>query len=112
MNRMINKILHEISETQLGFMKDKVQKNLYLCCIDYSNAFDKVKHSDLFEILLRYNCDGKDHRVMRNLYWEQEATIRIDDDCGVFKPICRGMSGLHFFSRPFQYLRRRSQSRR
>ena len=24
------------------------------------------------------------------MYWEQEAPIRIDDDCSVYKPICRG----------------------
>ena len=56
-----------ISETQFGFMIEKgtanaifslrtlmeraieVQKDLYLCFIDYSKAFDKVhvKHSDL-----------------------------------------------------------------
>ena len=63
MNRMRNKILPEVSETQFGFMADKgtrnaifalktlmersieVQKDLYLCFIDYSKAFDKVRHS-------------------------------------------------------------------
>ena len=92
MNRMRNKIPPEISETQFGFMKDKgsrnaifslrtlmeraieIQKDLYLCFIDYSKAFDKVKHSDLFDILLRDNCDGKDLRVVRNLYWVQTCT--------------------------------------
>ena len=61
MNRMRNKILPEISETQFGYMADKgtrntiltlmeraieVQKELYLCFIDYSKASDKVKHSN------------------------------------------------------------------
>ena len=41
-----------------------VQKDLYLSFIDYSKAFDEVKHSDLFDILLRHNCDGKDLRVI------------------------------------------------
>ena len=53
--------------------------------------FDKVKHSDLFDILLSHNCDGKDLRVIRNLYWEQEVTIRIDNDCSGYKTICRGV---------------------
>ena len=127
MNRMRNKILPEISEPQFEFMTDKgtrnaifslrtlmeraieVQKHLYLCFIDYSKAFDKVKHSDLFEVLLRHNCDGKDLRViLRNLNWEQEATIRIDDECSVYKPICRGVrQGWVFFSsRPLQHLQR------
>ena len=66
-----------IMVTQLGFMADKgtrnaifslrtlmervikVQKDLYQCFIDYSNASDKVRHSDMFDILPRYNCDGK-----------------------------------------------------
>ena len=42
----------------------EVQKDV----IDYSKAFDKVKHSDLFGLLLRHTCDGKDLRVIRNLY--------------------------------------------
>ena len=46
----------------------EVHKHLYLCFIDYSKAFDKVKHFDLFDILFRHNCDGKDLRVIRNLY--------------------------------------------
>ena len=69
----------------------EVQKDLYLCFIDYSKAFDKVRHSDLFDILLRLNCDGKDLRVIRNLYWEQEAAIRVDNDCSEYRPICRGV---------------------
>ena len=62
MKRMRNKILPEISETQFGFIADEstrstiislstlmeraieVQKDLHLCFIDYSKAFDKVKH--------------------------------------------------------------------
>ena len=109
MNRMRNNILPEISETQFGFMADKgtrnaifalrtlmeraieVQKDLYLCFIDYSKAFDKVGHSDLFDILQGINCDGKDLRVIRNLYWEQEAAIRVDSDCSEYRPICRGV---------------------
>ena len=43
-------------------------------------------HSDLFDI-----------RVMEKtlessgLKWEQEATIRVDNYCSVYKPICRGV---------------------
>ena len=35
------------------------------------------------------------------MYWEQEATIRIDDDSSVYKPICMGSEvGLRFFFPP------------
>ena len=39
-------------------------QDLYLYLFDYSKAFDKVKHSDLFDILLRHNCDRKDHKKL------------------------------------------------
>ena len=116
MNRMRNKIIPEMSGTQFEFMTDKgtrnaifslrtlteraieVQKELCLCFIDYSQAFDKVKHSDLFDILLTHNWDGKVLRVIRNVYREQEATMRIDVDCSVYKPICRVMRQGFVFS--------------
>ena len=28
----------------------EIQKNLYLCVSDYSTSFDKVKHSDLYDM--------------------------------------------------------------
>ena len=40
----------------------EVQKDLYLCFVDYSMAFDKVKHYDLFDIFLRHNCDVNERR--------------------------------------------------
>ena len=50
-------------------------------------------------MLLRHNCDGKDLRVIRNMYWKQEATIRIGYDCSVYKMICKGVKqGCFFFS--------------
>ena len=109
MKRMRNKILPGISKTQFGFMADKgtrnaiftlktlmersieVQKDLYFCFIDYSKAFDKVRHSDLFDILAGLHIDGEDLRVLRNLYWEQEASIRVDNDISQYKPIRRGV---------------------
>ena len=76
----------EISETQFGFVTDRgtrnaifslnmlmersveVQKDLYLCLIDYSKAFDKVRHNDLFDILSKLDVDAKDLCILRNLY--------------------------------------------
>ena len=109
MERIRSKIRPEISETQFGFVADKstrnaiftlsmlierciqMQKDLYLCFIDYSKAFDKVKHQDLFNILQDLDIDGKDLRIIRNLYWEQEAAIRYEGELSAFKPIKRGV---------------------
>ncbi|GFO27782.1 Egf domain-specific o-linked n-acetylglucosamine transferase [Plakobranchus ocellatus] len=82
----------EISPKQFGFMPDKgtrnaiftfsmlmercieMQKDLYLCFIDYSKAFDKVRHVELFLVLEKIDIDGKDLRIIRNLYWDQTAS--------------------------------------
>ena len=71
-----------ISRTQFGFVPDKdtgnaiftfsmlmercieVQKDLFICFIDYSKAFDKVRHDELFKILEGLEIDGKDLRII------------------------------------------------
>ncbi|GFO09383.1 RNA-directed DNA polymerase from mobile element jockey-like [Plakobranchus ocellatus] len=88
-HRMRKSIRPEISPKQFGFMPDKVtrsaiftlsmlmerciemQKDLHLCFIDYSKAFDKVRYVELFRMLEKLDIDGKDLRVIRNLYWNR-----------------------------------------
>lgn len=48
-----------------------VNKDLYLCFINYSKAFHKV-HVKLFNLLSTLDIDGKDLRIH---YWEQEEAI-------------------------------------
>ncbi|GFR59114.1 retrovirus-related Pol polyprotein LINE-1 [Elysia marginata] len=67
----------------------EVQYDVYVCLIDYSKAFDKVKYSELFGILDQLNIDGKCLRILRNLYWEQMAAIRIDGEYTDFTGIER-----------------------
>ena len=69
----------------------EVQKDLHLCFIDYSKAFDKVKHEELLAMLRKLDIDGKDLRVIGNLYWDQKAAVRIDSELSDFKPIKRGV---------------------
>ena len=69
----------------------EVQKYIYLCFIDYSKAFDKVRHDDLFAILKGLNIDAKDLRILRNLYWEQTAAIRMDSEISDYRAIKRGV---------------------
>ena len=68
-----------------------MQKDLYLCFIDYSKAFDKVRHEKLFNILEHLDIDGKDLRVIRNLYWDQSAAVRIGGELSEYKLIKRGV---------------------
>ena len=54
-------------------------KNIYLCFIDYTKAFDCVDHNKLWKIL---EMGVPDHLIclLRNLYVGQEATVRTE--CG------------------------------
>ena len=69
----------------------EMQKDLYLCFIDYSKAFDKVRHEKLFNILEHLDIDGKDLRVIRNLYWDQSAAVRIGGELSEYTLIKRGV---------------------
>ena len=106
-NRLRRSIRPEISETQCGYVKDKgtrnailmlrlvaeksisKQQDLYLCFIDYTKAFDKVRHENLMTMLEGLEIDGKDLRLVRNLYWDQTAAVRIGGELGEWKSIRR-----------------------
>ena len=59
--------------------------------IDYSKAFDKIHHDKLMESLLKINVDGKNIRLISNLYWEQMAAIRINNENTEYTKIKRGV---------------------
>ena len=81
MTRARSRIRHEISQERGGFVEDtrarnatftvrtlceratEGHKDVYICVIDYTKVFDKVKHEDLFDILQNLDIDGKDLRV-------------------------------------------------
>ena len=53
----------------------KKKKEIYACFIDYAKAFDIVEHEEIIECLERAGIDGKDIRIITNLYWHQKAAI-------------------------------------
>ena len=55
------------------------QQNVFLCFIDFQKAFDKVHHSQLLATLKQINIDDKDFRIIRNLYFEQKAAIKLTE---------------------------------
>ena len=109
MRRTRSKTKPEISKLQCGFVNDsgthnaifmsrmlseraiEMQKSLFLCFIDYSKAFDNVKYKKLFEMLEDIQIDGKDLRIIRNLYWKQAAAIRISSHVGEYVEIKKGV---------------------
>ena len=69
----------------------EMKQDIYVCMIDYSKAFDKVQHEPFMEILKDLNIEGKSWRLIRNIYWEQSATIRYENELGTWKSIRRGL---------------------
>ena len=50
-----------------------------------------MKHEDIIKQLEELNIDGKDLRVIRNIYWQQTAAIRINNQLGAFQCIKKGV---------------------
>ncbi|GFN99336.1 multidrug resistance-associated protein 1 [Plakobranchus ocellatus] len=109
MLRIRNKIKPEIAEEQCGFVEDKgtsnaiyilrtlieraleVQKDVYLCFIDYTKAFDRVQHDEIITQLKQLNIGGKDLRIIKTMYWEQTSAMRIENKTSTFQDIKRGV---------------------
>ena len=55
----------------------KFQKNIYLCFIDYTKAFDCVDHNKLWKILQETGITDHLTCILRNMFSGQKATVRI-----------------------------------
>ena len=122
MKRTKNRIRPEIGEEQYSFVQDagtrnaiftirllaewvlEMQKDIFICFIDFAKAFDKVKNDHLLDLLQQLNLDGRDLRVIRNLYWEQSACIRIGNDYSKFTKIERFQARVRLLPRSVQPL--------
>ena len=94
--RMANKIDKEVSRLQSGFRPGTgtrggifnlrticeratdVQKDVYICFVDYTKDFDRVKHFKMIECLSESGIDDKDLQIISKLYWEQSASVRTE----------------------------------
>ena len=84
----------ELPDVQAGFRKGRgtrdqiannhwimekareLQENIYFCFIDYAKAFDCVDHNKLWKILKEIGIPDYLTCLLRNLYADQEATVR------------------------------------
>ena len=79
---------------QLRIMVERcleMQKTLYICFIDYTKAFDRVKHDLLFEILSKAGVPDKGINIIKNLYLQQKATVRYENETSEEITIKRGV---------------------
>ena len=80
---MFKLVLEKAGETQIklptsagSLKKQEFQKNIYFSFIDYAKAFDCVDHNKLWKILQEMEIPHNLTCLLRNLYADQEATIR------------------------------------
>ena len=69
----------------------KVQKDIYICFLDYEKAFDRVRHEPFMQCLSEFGVDGEDIKIIRNLYWDQTASLRIMNELSDEIRIQRGV---------------------
>ena len=109
LNRVKESIRETLSKEQFGYRPGKgtrnaifclrtltekcidKQKDLYICFIDYVKAFDCVKHEELMKMMEELEIDGKDMRMIKNLYWEQKAAVRLHGELGDWMEIQKGV---------------------
>ena len=58
----------------------QIQQRVYLCFIDDEKAFDKVRHENIMELLNKYQLSLQNIQLIRNLYWKQEAAVKVNDE--------------------------------
>ena len=115
MDRMKGKIEAELNDAQSGFHQGKgtregllnlrliserhleVQKDVhtYICFLYYEKAFDRLRHETLMQCLSEIGVDGKYIKIIRNLYWDQTASVRIVNELSDEIRIQRDKDVLH-----------------
>ena len=96
----------ELPYAQAGFRKSRgtreqianihwiIKKSIYFCFIDYAKAFDSVGHNKLWKILKEMGIPDHLTWLLRNLYADQETTVRTGhattDWFQVGKGVCQG----------------------
>ena len=81
-------------------MIDK-KKKMFICFIDYTKAFDRVKHNKLIEVLGKYDIPQEEIRLISNLYWNLTAVVRTTNgESRGFKIKKRCTTGLHPLTNP------------
>jgi hypothetical protein len=108
--RIRNKCEDYVSKSQYGFRKKSgtieaisglgiiaercidVQKDLYVCFVDYEKAFDRIKQENLLNILTEVDLGSKELIIIiKNLYWNQKACVRLEQDKTAYIDIKRGV---------------------
>ena len=95
--RIVKKIDSKVSRLQSGFRSGNgtregifnlrtvyeqaidLGKDVYICFVDCTKVFDKVKHSEIIECLSEIGIDDKDFQIITRMYWEETAMVRTEN---------------------------------
>ena len=66
-------------------------KELFVCFVDYENAFDRVNWVKMMGILKGFGIEWRDRRLICELYIKQEAVVRIMNEESESYAIGRGV---------------------
>ena len=66
-------------------------KDIYACFIDYEKACVRVSHEKMIKCLKEIGLNGKDIKLIVNLYWTQKADIQLEQDISGEIMIKRGV---------------------
>ncbi|GFO33982.1 retrovirus-related pol polyprotein line-1 [Plakobranchus ocellatus] len=81
-------LLNEIYDT--GQTPTDLSKSIFLA-LPKKPAFDRGRLDEIITQLKQLNIDGKDLRIMKTMYWEQTAAMRIENETSTFQDIKRGV---------------------
>ena len=71
--------------------RQRMRLNTYVCFIDFKKAFDTIWHDGLWERLWTEGVRGKAWRVMRTLYANISAQVRVGDNVSRAVPMYQGV---------------------
>ena len=81
---MVKLVLEKAKEPEIklatsagSLKKQKLQRNIYFCFIDYAKAFDCVDHNKLWKILKVMGIPDHLTCLLRNLYASQEQQLEL-----------------------------------
>ena len=84
----------------IGQRSNEMQKDIYICFGDYTEAFDMIEHSKMMYFLDDHWLDDKDLRLIQTLYYLQSVAIGINSKLSEMVPIKRWCSTrMHSFTR-------------
>ena len=98
LQRIAKKAHLPIRNEQFGFMPDTRTRNailrlrviagrllnhqqkIFICFIDFVEAFDKVWHYEMLDALDGTGVDDKDIGLLQNICWKQKSTVKVGNE--------------------------------